>query len=361
MQLSRFICLKALRLKINKMPKKKSKNDAVILVVSGDSAFNIPLETTFKELGFQVSIFDYRKSSLIEKLIFVTSLLITSTRNKNIEIRNKKLINLASKKRAAILFVSKGELIHASTIKSIRKLGTITINWFADLLDLYPSLINVLASYDYVFTPNKDDIKKYKKRINLYHLPLGGFALSQKPDFENRKYDVSFIGVWSRQREKMMDTIKDFNPAIWGSKQWSYSRVRELFRGRWLTPQEVLQVIQNSKIVVNIHQVDPTIGTTLNMRTFEATANGALLLTDYRKDLPRLFKIQNINKEVVIYKDFQDLKRKIQNYLTNDHERIEIAKRGFLKTIKHHNFKTRINKIFSIIHKNKVPLLNKYA
>jgi len=40
-------------------------------------------------------------------------------RNKNIEIRNKKLINLTSKKRAAILFVSKGELIHASTKQNI--------------------------------------------------------------------------------------------------------------------------------------------------------------------------------------------------------------------------------------------------
>src|SRR3990167_1025689 len=119
-------------------------------------------------------------------------------------MRNKRLFNLINKTKAAILFVSKGELIYTSTIRSTRKLGTITINWFADLFDHYPSLINVLSSYNYVFTPNRDDIKKYKTRINLYYLTLSGFALSQKPDFKNRKYDVSFIGVWTRQREEMI-------------------------------------------------------------------------------------------------------------------------------------------------------------
>jgi len=336
------------------MPKKELKNNTIILVASNDSAFKIPLEITFKELGFQVLTFDYRKSSVTEKFIFVISLLITSIKNKNIEMRNKRLINLTKKTKGAILFVSKGELIYASTIESIRKLGIITINWFADLFDHYPSLINLLSSYDYVFTPNRDDIKKYKTRINLYHLPLSGFALSQKPDFKNRKYDISFVGVWTRQREEMMNTIKDFNPAIWGSKQWSRSKVRKCFQGSWLKPQEVLRVTQNSKIVVNVHQVAPAMGTTLNMRAFESTANGALLLTDFRKDLPYLFKIQGKNKEIVVYKDYHDLKKKIHDYLSDDLERTKIARKGFLKTLKQHNFRTRINKIFSIIHNREV-------
>src|SRR3989344_4674442 len=97
MQFSRFIYLKALQLNINKMPKKKIKNGKIILAVSYDSAFKIPLEITFKKLGFQVLVFDYRKSSLAEKFIFIISLLMTSMKNKKIEMRNRRLINLINK------------------------------------------------------------------------------------------------------------------------------------------------------------------------------------------------------------------------------------------------------------------------
>ena len=66
-------------------------------------------------------------------------------------------------------------------------------------------------------------------------------------------------------------------------------------------------------------------GYTVNMRIFEGTAGGSMVLTD---DLANLSTLFEPNSEVAVFTNAEDLEEKILYYLENEDERIAIANRG---------------------------------
>lgn len=334
-----------LKIFLNKLFKSRGRN--LILVVSRDSAFREPLKKELKDFGFKVFEFDYRKSSLVEKCIYVASLFYPPLRKLALNQLNRRLLRFASSLSPSIVFVSKGELIFSSTIKAIKR-RAITINWFSDLFVNMPFAKDLLKSYDFVFTADKYDMLKNSSLINIFHLPYAARS-KQTIEFEKRPYNLVFIGAYSRDRENLLHKLSNFNPHIWGDKKWETSKVKSFYKHEWLTPEKVSKVFGKTKIALNQHQIPTTVNTTVNMRVFEATANGAMVITDFRKDLPHLFNIKNYRKEVVLYRNFSEAQRLIKYYTQNDGERIEVARRGYLRTQKAHTYSGRLNTIFSII------------
>jgi spore maturation protein CgeB len=326
----------------------KTQNRKILFAVPSDSHFYQPINGSLEKLGFKVYHFDYRKNTFLEKCVFAFTYINPKFRNYVIKMRNKRLIRLMKNENIKTFLSSKGELISADTIKKLREMGVVTINWFSDLIPYFPFMENIMKEYDYVFTPDNDDIKNYKKSLNLYLLPYGGPYTTSKPNFRKRKHNVTFIGAISKEREEMIYELKDFKPTLWGDKKWASSKVSEFYGGEWLTPQQVLELLQESKIAINIHRFAVSDGSTPNIRVFEATANGALLLTDYRRDLAKYFNIKGKNKEVIVYKDFEELKKLIKYYLTHEQERIAIAKKGWKRSFKDHTYDKRVNQMLKV-------------
>lgn len=322
----------------------------LIFAVSPDSHFQNPVKKSFEKNGYNVILFDYRKNSLFEKFIFGFSLIFPSLKNTIVNIRNRRLIALIKKHKPDILFVSKGELIDKDTIEKIKKLDVVTINWFPDLFEDVPVMESIFPSYDFVFTHDRDHFSDYQKTINLYYLPYGA-PITRRPNFKRRKYNVVFIGSRSSEREEMILSLKEFNPAVWGYKSWEDSKAGRFYKGTELSPDQTLKVLHNTKIAINIHRVPYNYGTTLNVRAFEATASGALLLTDKRRDLSRLFKTTGKNKEVISYNNFEELKKLVGFYLGHEDQRISIAKRGFKRALENYRYDLRIKYILNIINK----------
>jgi spore maturation protein CgeB len=320
----------------------------VVFAVSGDSHFKNPVTKSFQKKGFKVILFDYRKNNLLEKVVFALTKLFPRLSKLPIYLRNKRLVNEIRRNQASILFVSKGELISKESIEEIKKLGVVTINWFSDLFEYVPFMKKIFPSYDFVFTHDRDRFNVYKKTINLFYLPYGA-PVTKKPNYIKRSYNIVFIGHLSPEREEMILSLQKFKPVVWGYDSWATSKVKEFYQGKSLLPDEVLEVLHKTKIAINVHQVPYTDGTTLNVRAFEATSSGAMLLTDRRRDLARLFKITGPKKEVVMYKNFKELKKLVEYYLTHDQERISIAKRGFNRANKEYNYDTKIEEILKIV------------
>jgi len=107
------------------------------------------------------------------------------------------------------------------------------------------------------------------------------------------------------------------------------------------------KILAQSKIVINRH-IDVAEDYANNMRMFEATGMGALLITDEKKNLPELFKV---GKEVVTYKDSADLTEKIKYYLQHEDERQKIAKAGQKRTLTDHTYLKRMEELARIIKK----------
>lgn len=109
--------------------------------------------------------------------------------------------------------------------------------------------------------------------------------------------------------------------------------------------KEMYEVLSKSKICFNSHG-EVAGNYACNIRLFETTGVGSLLLTDYKNNINDLFDIDN---EVVTYKNVDECVEKVK-YLLNHQSEIErISKNGQLRTLKSHQLKDRVFQIHEII------------
>jgi hypothetical protein len=97
--------------------------------------------------------------------------------------------------------------------------------------------------------------------------------------------------------------------------------------------RNLLRLLAASKIVLNSH-VDSAAGLAGNIRMFEATAMGALLLTDACENVSQIFEPE---KEIVTYRSPADAVDKIRYYLRRPEERMAIANLGQRRLLREHN------------------------
>ncbi len=69
-------------------------------------------------------------------------------------------------------------------------------------------------------------------------------------------------------------------------------------------------------------------------------------MTEDADDLRDYYKL---GEEIVVYKDNEDLVRKIKYYLAHEDERERIALRGYERTIRDHSTEKRFEDIFRMI------------
>jgi len=81
-------------------------------------------------------------------------------------------------------------------------------------------------------------------------------------------------------------------------------------------------------------------------RNFEIPGCRGFLISGYADNLSDYYEI---NKEVVCYKNSDDLINKIKYYLKNEKEREQIAQAGYERTIQEHTYERRFKEIFKIM------------
>jgi len=166
-----------------------------------------------------------------------------------------------------------------------------------------------------------------------------------------RVYDVSFVGSFSPEHAegtKLLEQLAEAVPLhVWGRGAEtldSHSPLRRHYHGEaW--GKDMYRVLASSKIVINRH-ISTACNYANNMRLYESTGMGAMLITDAKKNLPELFKV---GKEVASYRDAGDLIQQVQYYLTNDSSRSRIARAGQKRTLKDHTYTVRMKELLTII------------
>ena len=120
---------------------------------------------------------------------------------------------------------------------------------------------------------------------------------------------------------------------------------------------EMYDILRSSKIVVDSRgeiryrgnvDIDLAMNETMNMRIFEATGCGALLLTEHHDNLSKLFAI---GKEIETFKDENELIEKIEYYLQHEEERKLIAKNGQQRCLANYSMNTRTRALDKLIGK----------
>lgn len=250
-----------------------------------------------------------------------------------------------------VVYVQDLSILNPDTLKEVKQYAKLLVGQIACPL---PAKEN-LRAFDLILTSFPHYVSLFKKMgINSEY-----FKIAFEPDVlkkigkQERKYDVTFIGSFTpshQQGIRLLESIAQEVPLnIWGQgKQFlsPQSPLRRCWRGEaW--GLDMYRKLAQSKIVINRH-IGVAKQYANNMRLYESTGMGAMLITDKKKNLGDLFKV---GKEVVEYTSSKDLVEKIKYYLSHEDKRIEIAQAGQKRTLKEHSYKNRMNELVKIIDK----------
>ena len=169
-----------------------------------------------------------------------------------------------------------------------------------------------------------------------------------------RAFDIAFIGAFHKLHTSRVAMLETLSSRFDGMRIWgpgveslpSSSPIRKRYVGQaW--GKEMYQILHDSKIAINHHgDVGPYAN---NLRMYEATGVGTLLVTDWKMNLHELFEP---GKEIVAYRNAEECAQLIEYYLRNDREREDIARAGQRRTLGEHTFLHRMQQLVEIVAKH---------
>ncbi len=245
-------------------------------------------------------------------------------------------------------------------IKIDNDLKVPSINYFAD--DLRDEMSG-LEWKKYITYLDKDDnytfywdkvLTDYESFKNITYLPhFVNFDVYQDKEIKP-EYDVMFAGKLDTACklgffEELVNKLPHISIA-WFALDRHYKDAREraiypelidlCYRGFIDNEQDMAKVINNSKIVFNIHSHGIS---SLNYRTFQTVACKRLHISDYREELA-LFE-----GHLPFYEDISDLIFKIENYLEDEQAYHKVTEECWKIAKQSHNSKDCARYMLKII------------
>lgn len=108
---------------------------------------------------------------------------------------------------------------------------------------------------------------------------------------------------------------------------------------------DMYRALARSRVTLNRH-INVAENYANNMRLYEATGVGAMLLTDKKDNLGELF---DVGKEVVAYSSEEEAAEMIRYYLAHPAEADSIARAGQARTLKEHTYQRRMEELVPIL------------
>lgn len=319
------------------------------------------------------------------------------------ERMNRRLLEVARSEKpdvmVAVLFKDELDPLVLHELKTVMP----TLNWFCDdhwRFDNYSR--HWAPCFTWVVTTASDALPKYAA-LGYHHVIKSQWAcnhsLYRKMGLPLR-YDVTFVGQPHGNRRRVIEDLRraGINVQVWG-KGWDSGR---------LTQEEMINVFNQSRINLNlsnasvpVNGADASIGSgtaapagrmrsrmsrildhvpfgphvkvlgrswlkrtgyggdspdstaaehpgsryseQIKGRNFEVPGCGGFLMTGRADHLDQYYEN---GKEMVVFDNRDDLIEKIRYYLTHEHEREEIAKAGYERTLREHTYAIRFSEVF---------------
>lgn len=157
--------------------------------------------------------------------------------------------------------------------------------------------------------------------------------------------DPSVHGGGVRLLERVLSEVDGVRVHGYGADRLpAASPVRRAWEGEaW--GLDMYAALARAGIAINRH-IAAAEGQANNMRLYEATGVGALLLTEDAPNLPSLF---DPGAEVVAYAGVDDLVDKLRHYLADADARREIAAAGQRRTLDEHGYAARMRELLPML------------
>ena len=210
-------------------------------------------------------------------------------------------------------------------------------------LTAYDLLLSCLPSYVEMFRDRGVPSEYFRLAFEARILERVGE--SQRP------FSVVFIGGYDTSHSggnQLLEQIARELPVdYWGYGIDSLPRespIRRSYRGQaWGI--DMYRILGQSRIALNRH-VDIAGSYAANVRLYETTGLGTLLVTDAKKNLHDLFEV---GREVVAYGSPGECVELAKYYLEHEGEREAIARAGQRRTLREHMYRHRMEELSEII------------
>jgi hypothetical protein len=165
-------------------------------------------------------------------------------------------------------------------------------------------------------------------------------------------YGAVFVGALNRLQHRRANGVlakaaRKVPIDFWGYglRGWPpWSPVRRRHHGEaWGI--DMYRILHASRIALNRH-IGAAGAYANNMRLYEATGVGSMLLTDERVNLGELFEP---GREVVTYRTADELADRARHYLEHEDERQAIATAGQRRTLRDHGYDTRMVELAALL------------
>jgi spore maturation protein CgeB len=209
-------------------------------------------------------------------------------------------------------------------------------------------------AYDLIISSLPNLVKWFRAhgaKAELNRLAFEPHVLDLLGPQPHRDIELSFVGSLSPEhtsRIAMLEHIARNAPLkVWGAgveRLPQSSPLHACHQGQaW--GRGMYEVLRRSRITLN-HHIDLAEDWANNMRLYEATGVGAMLLTDQKRNLAEIF---TPGKEVLQYTSPEDCVAQIHRYLADEPARAVIAAAGQAKTLEVHNYAARTAEIAGLV------------
>ncbi len=318
-----------------------------------------------KKLGHRVHYID--NSIYQEAFLFIDKItrkpdLQNELRKQFVEFAATSVLARCEEQKPDLLIALAQAPITQKCLEILRAGGLKTAFWFVENYRHLDYWRNIFPHYDYLFVIQKGEFITHIKetmRKPVHYLPLAASPDTHRPleltEDEIMEYgsDVSFVGAGYRNRREFFTGIIDYDLKIWGNEWDLHSPLGRFIQreGRRISTEDIVKIFNASKININLHSsavhsgVDP-FGDFINPRTFEIAASKAFQLVDMRESLSEFF---DIGKEIETFKSLNELRKKIDYYLSHPEERFEIAEAGYRRVVENHTYEIRLEEMIDFI------------
>lgn len=253
-----------------------------------DKSTNNSQSRAFKRLGVDVIEYNYRV--IAGKLGAVG--------------RDQDLFKTVQRTRPELIIISKGNTISNNVLKACNKIAPVCF-WWMDALKPSAEMNGKAALSSFVVVDKELCVKEYKKHNrHTYLVPAGFDAPIHVPHNVPQTKEVTFIGGLYGTRRGLVAPLK---PPVHVVNN-AYAKDHAL-------------LVSQSKINLNF-----CTSQCASERVYKILASKGFLLSDDWVGREKFFKD---GEDLVIFKNPQDLQKKINHYLKNDKERERIRNQGF--------------------------------
>ena len=241
------------------------------------------------------------------------------------------------------------DFIRSDFLDSVRRPSRVIVGQIAAALPRADDF----RAYDLVISSLPNFVRWFRARgvnAELNRLAFDPIVLEKLGPQPTRDIAVSFVGSLSREHADRITLLERVAAAvplkIWGNgieRLPKTSPLHAIYQGQaW--GRGMFDILRRSRITLN-HHIDLAGNYANNMRLYEATGSGAMLLTDAKENLAEIFAP---GREVATYRTPEECVAQMRHYLAHDDERAAIAEAGQRRTLTDHTYALRTGEILEL-------------